>query len=179
VWDALLNSPHISMDGGDATGLATTIRQKSRVLVSGLTALVERLRHAGHRVVILLPTPRFVGDPEAAKYKTYLDWMLSAWRPDACSSVAALRNVADCGATRLESQVMADQSATVQALTTVTEATHSTTLDLRAQFCSEGVCRTNAGSRWMFLDGFHITVGESEALAPTFAELLRQIALKK
>jgi hypothetical protein len=35
---------------------------------------------------------------------------------------------------------------------------------------------SNVGDRWVFRDGIHITAGESAALAPTFAKLLRHVA---
>jgi len=88
----------------------------------------------------------------------------------------ALFNTWDCGATRPEPEIDAQRSVVDQALTAVAEATGATTIDLRSHYCSEGVCRTNMGDRWMFRDGYHITVAESEALAPAFAEPLRQTA---
>jgi hypothetical protein len=59
------------------------------------------------------------------------------------------------------------------ALEKVAEATDSTTLNLRSEFCTGGVCRTNIGNRWMYRDGLHISVEESKSLAPTFAKVLK------
>jgi hypothetical protein len=88
----------------------------------------------------------------------------------------ALLNTRDCGATRPEGEVDANLSVVDRAIMAVADATGATTLDLRAHFCSEGVCRTNRGNYWMFRDGYHITVAESAALAPTFAGSLRRAA---
>lgn len=176
-WDVAIVAPFATMDrGGDTTATATTSEQKYQVVVSSLTQVINRLHEAGHRVIIVLPSPHFAGDPR--KSDTSAEGREGLWRPSACPNVVALFNTQNCGATRPEAEVDADQSGVDQALTAVAEATASTTLELRARYCSEGVCRTNTGNRWMFRDGYHITVAESEALAPTFAELLRRVAQK-
>lgn len=136
-------------------------------MAASLSDMTNELRGAGHKVVFVLPTPYFV------------DARGEQWFAATCPNVVALAGTAGCGATVSESQVSRDQSGAVRALMGVAEATGSTTLDLRSQFCWQGLCRTNSGNRWMFRDGIHITVSESEALAPTFADLIRQVASKE
>lgn len=89
----------------------------------------------------------------------------------------ALFNAQNCGTTRPEGSVDAEQSVFDQDLHAMAEATGSIAVDLDPHYCSEGVCRTNMGNRWMFRDGYHITVAESEALASTFVGPLRLLAL--
>lgn len=176
-WDVAIEAPFITMDGeADAVATAATSGQKHEVVVSSLTQIIHRLREAGHQVIIVLPSPHFAGDPRDAD--TFAESNQGVWRPSACPNVVALLNTRNCGAARREAEVDADQSDVDQALTTIAEMTDSTTLDLRPHYCSQGVCRTNAGNRWMFRDGYHITVAESEALTPTFVDLFAQAAQK-
>jgi hypothetical protein len=176
-WDVAMDAPFATMDrGGDAVATAATPEQKYQVVVSSLTKLILRLREAGHQVIIVLPSPHFAGDPRDAD--TLAESNQDVWRPSACPNVVALLNTSNCGATRREADVDADQSGIDRALTGIAEMTGSTTLDLRPHYCSDGVCRTNAGNRWMFRDGYHITVAESEALTPTFVDLFRQATQK-
>jgi len=176
TWD-------LGVYGAESPAMA---EQKSQFLVSSLTEAASRLRDAGHQVIIVLPTPRFfhglvpgtfVASPgtSVSRQEAHANLL---WRPSDCWNVVALNDPANCGATVPEAQVEASQLTTVEALTKVAETTGSTTLDLRAHFCSEGACRTNVGNRWAFQDGIHITVGESETLTPVFAKLLGQVALE-
>jgi hypothetical protein len=175
AWDVVIDGPFATLERGrDTAARATTADQKRHVVVSSLTEIIQRLREAGHQVIIVLPAPHFVGDLREAD--TFAEGSEDVWRPSACPNVKALFNTRDCGATRPETEVHAEQVIIDEALRGIAEATGSTTVDLRAHYCSAGVCRTNVGDRWMFRDGYHITVAESEALAPTFAEPLRQTA---
>jgi peptidoglycan/LPS O-acetylase OafA/YrhL len=173
TWDLAVN---LSRAGEPATP-----EQKLQVLISSLTETISRLRNAGHEVVVVLPTPRFfngsapgtfVAVPET--FDTRFGAPGSVWGPY-CSATGSGGDPQACGATVPEAEEDAAQSLTVEALRKVARDTGSTTLDLREQFCPAGVCRTNIGNFWMFRDGVHLTVGESEALAPTFAGLLRQM----
>ena len=171
--------------GGDVTGSAVAPSEQSQELISSLTDAIDRLRAAGHQVIIVLPTPRFFHTQTPGVYSAVPDPTLprqeahsSLWRTTDCSTSVAQSDPADCGATVPQPEEDAAQVLTMEALTKIADATGSTTLDLRANFCSDGVCRTNVGDTWMFEDGIHITVDESEALAPTFVHLLKQVAQK-
>ena len=158
--DVVLSSAGIAL-GAEGDDAAIAQDQKSEVVATTLSEMFTKIRDAGHRVIIVMPTPRFADPPTSEDFQT----RSSGWSPGTCPNVIALRNPAECGTTRLESQVKADQAATVQLLTTVAEATHATTLDLSAHFCGEGT-RTNRGNRWeaSHADGVHITVEESAKL---------------
>lgn len=178
TWD-------LGLYGGDADvdpATKTSNREKVQFLISSLTQAIMRLRGAGDEVVIVLPTPRFFHTSTPGKYAAYPDPFLprqdahsSLWRTTDCSSLVAQSDPSACGATVPKAEEDAAQERTLEALKQVAETTGSVTLDLRDRFCPAGVCRTNIGDRWMFEDGVHITVDESEALAPTFASLLREI----
>ena len=159
--------------------------EKARLLVTSLTDAIDRLTKVGHHVLLVLPTPRFFHTSIPGRFAAFPDPSLpreeahsSAWRPTDCSTIVAQGNPSSCGATVPEAQEDAAQATTMEALEEVAERTDSTTLDLRDRFCWGGLCRTNDGNRWMFEDGIHISVGQSRALAPTFAHLVRQIIRK-
>jgi peptidoglycan/LPS O-acetylase OafA/YrhL len=175
-WDILIDAPFAALgDGGHPTAQATTPEAKDVLVVNDLTRIIDQLRGAGHHVIIVLPTPHFAVDtPEADTLAQ--DIVRRMWTPSACPNALALFDTSDCGTTRNLADVHADQSEIDQALRAVGVAGDSMILDLRAHFCSDGVCRTNRGDYWMFRDGYHITVAESAALAPAFADALRQVA---
>ena len=173
--------------GGDPSSDAgKTAHEKAQLLISSLTDAITTLRDAGHQVVIVLPTPRFFHTSAPGQYLARPDPSLprqeahsSSWRPEDCPTSVAQSDPAKCGATVPQAQEDAAQGITLDALGKVAESTGSRTLDLRSRFCWGGLCRTNDGNRWLYKDGIHISVGESEALAPTFTILLRQIVRKE
>ncbi len=63
----------------------------------------------------------------------------------------------------------------METLRAIAEDTGASTLYLRPRYCIEGVCTTNDGNVWMFEDGLHISVDESQALVPTFARVFQDI----
>jgi peptidoglycan/LPS O-acetylase OafA/YrhL len=174
-WDVLIDAPFAALDDrGHATAQATTPEAKYDVVVEDLTQIIDNLRGAGHHVIIVLPTPHFAVDPREAD--TFAEGIVQgAWMPSACPNVVALFDISDCGTTRSLADVDADQSKIDQALAAVAVAGDSMILDLRARICSQGACSTNRGNYWMYRDGYHITVAESAALAPAFADALRQV----
>jgi peptidoglycan/LPS O-acetylase OafA/YrhL len=166
----------------DLAGLGrdtATVNEERDLMAASLTDAVTRLREAGHQVVIVLPTPRFFNGSTPRTYLAMPDASLSreaahetSWRPTDCWNVVAMQNAQDCGATVPEAQVANAQAVTAAWLKELAAETGSMIVDLRARFCSEGVCSTNVGDFWLFRDGIHITSVESEALAPTFAGVL-------
>ena len=173
TWDSFLRDPHVITE--EAGVAATTSSQKAEILSTGLTSVIGRLREAGHRVVLVLPTPHFIGDPE--EFESKAAWYETRWEPSHCPNIVALRSTADCGVTLPESEVVEEEADAVRIVTAVADATGSTTLDLDGRYCDDGVCRTNEGNRWMFKDGMHITQAESRALAPTFAGVFEQLTV--
>ena len=162
AWD-LIAAKHDEVIQVSEAGseLATISGQKISALLPDLTDVINTLKQHGDQVVSVLPNPRF-----------------GQWSADACPNVVAVADTDGCGATRLESVVDAELSAVDQMLVAAAQATDSTVLDFRSRFCPQGVCRTNTGNTWMFIDGYHITVGARESLAPFFVNALTTHATK-
>lgn len=168
--------------GGESTKSTYTVAEKTDALVDSLEGSIIALHDAGHHVVIVLPSPRFFESGKEGEYLPAPQGSLSrqaahdsAWRQRYCPSSVASVDPADCGATVRLSDVKAAQAKTVDALHEIARATGATTFDLLDHYCPKGICITNDGNRWIFEDGIHITVSESESLAPEFADLLRGI----
>jgi len=133
-----------------------------------------------------LPNPRFFHGATAGTFSAYPDESFAirsdahstTWRPEDCPASVAQSDPADCGATVPQAQEDAAQARTLDALEKIAEATDSTTMNLRSHFCWDGLCRTNDGDRWLYEDGIHISVAESESLAPEFAHVLKEIIKK-
>lgn len=156
--------------------------EKADFLIESLTGAIEALQAEGHHVVLILPTPRFFHQASGG-YEPLPDPNLprelahqSLWRPSDCSAVVAESDTADCGATVSEADVERVQALTMRSLEKIAKQTGATTLNLRSRYCREGTCYTNYGDRWMFEDGVHISVAESESLVPTFTDFLREVA---
>lgn len=164
AWDWALNGKGVTVQSTPGGPVYASTTQKRSALYSSLEATVSALRAAGHSVVLILPNPLFGQSIQ------------DHWTPNDCPNFRLLLSVADCGATIPEVQAAADDREAIQVLNEVALSTGAETLGVRDRYCFEGLCRTNVGNLWMFRDGIHITVSESEALAPTFAELLKQTA---
>ena len=171
--------------GGDQETRDQTIKETTDALISSLTEAITKLNEAGHHVVMVLPTPRFFHGSTEGTYVAAPDPSLprseahaSLWRPQDCPAVIAENNTADCGATVPEAEEAAAQQTTMEALAQIAADTGATTLNLRSRYCIDGVCRTNVGDRWMYEDGIHIGVDESESLAPVFTRLLDKVIRK-
>ena len=178
TWDLGLN-----LDVDSHMSTAKGARERANLIVPSLTEAITKLQGAGHRVLIVLPTPRFFRS--ASTPGTYLpapdlsipeeESHATSWKPRDCSTLTAQTDPAACGATVPLADVEAAQAITMAALDKIAERTGSTTLNLRDRYCWTGLCRTNDGDRWMYRDGIHISVDESEALAPTFTQTLRKM----
>ena len=187
VFDELLNGGKhgvVVMSGTwdvGAFGGEMTEAEEGSELAAELREVITALHEAGHHVLIVLPTPRFFYGEEPGTYgPAPLDTgdrepHATVWRPQNCPASTAQDDPMACGATLAESDVEASQAASLAILRRVAEETGASTLDLRTRYCADGVCATNDGNFWMFEDGMHISVGESKALAPTFARVLQEI----
>lgn len=152
--------------------------EKARELAEDLGEVIREFRGAGHEVLIVLPTPRFFYGERPGTFapapvdRGEREPHATVWRPQNCSATTARDDPTSCGATLEESEVRASQRLAIGTLERIARDTGASTLDLRSRYCTAGVCATNDGDFWMFEDGIHISVGESEALAPTFERVL-------
>ena len=122
---------------------------------TALLRALDRLTAAGQRVVLLAPIPQF---PE--------------WSPTQCSVLSAMADTNGCGTTVPRATMDDRQRAALEVFGNVAARTGTAVLDLRDDVCPDEQCRTNVEDTWMFRDLFHITVGESERLAPQVTDAI-------
>jgi len=135
---------------------------KRDIYVEGLRSTVARLVGAGHRVHVILPPPGFP--------LTVMD--ANAWFPSQCKTFGALMNIAGCGASRLEREVIAETYELFQLLSLEVESTGGSVQDPRLWVCDNDTCSTNTGNMWKYLDGSHLSVDFSADLTPELSEIL-------
>ena len=135
---------------------------KKKNYLNGLRYTVKLFTDAGHRVHVVLPPPRF---PSALNG--------NAWYPSQCNTLQALTDIASCGETRSEDEVIAETSTLYSEVTASVGAAGGSTIDYRAEVCSSGECSTNVNNFWRYLDGTHISVGLSEQLTPLFTRYVQ------
>lgn len=135
---------------------------KKSAYLDGLTRAISRLNDAGHRVTVVLPPPGF---PQTVM-------AYDAWRPSQCATYEALTNINYCGAERSETEVEQETATLFAEVEQAVAAGGGAVWDPRGQICSEGTCATNIGDDWRYLDGSHLSVSMSEALAPEWVARL-------
>ena len=156
-----LTMPSVALPEPDGTwSLEPANKEQSYLRALGTT--VDALTSAGHRVHVLLPIPGF---------PTTLD-SPAVWYPSQCSTATALASIADCGRARSLADVVAETAALEDSMRTVVQSHGGDVIDLRDHLCADGVCATNDGDYWRYLDGTHLSVGQSAALAPVLESSL-------
>lgn len=136
---------------------------KQTVYVEALASVVRQLADAGHDVFVVMPTPGFPQTVDA-------DWF---WYPSDCSTYQALLDTPGCGMTRALGDVVDETASVDNRLATAIRDAGGSPIQLRDELCRDGVCATNFGNEWLYLDGTHISVRASEQLAPFFSGVLR------
>jgi len=136
---------------------------KEMLYLTGLQSVVSSLSESGHRVTVVLPPPGFPltvmgGD---------------AWFPSQCSTIAALRNIGECGQLRTEEDVFNETSRLFSGVSKVVKSSGGVVADPRQSICRNGYCSTNLGNDWLYIDGSHISVTMSERLAPQLLAFVR------
>lgn len=135
---------------------------KKAIYLEGLERAVSRLTDAGHRVTVALPPPGFP--------RTVMAY--EAWRPSQCATYEALTNIASCGATRSEAEVEQETGELFAEVERAVLEGGGSVWNPRGDVCREGLCATNFGDDWRYLDGSHLSVAMSEALAPEWISRL-------
>jgi peptidoglycan/LPS O-acetylase OafA/YrhL len=129
---------------------------KARVYEAALVRSIRSVEAAGHQVLLVRAIPHFTG-----------------WDPRACPLV---RTVSDgCGVRVPLARMEAEQSLTRAAEARAITATGVSTIDLRGLLCPHGYCATNQGERWVYRDGTHLSVPESDRLAPEFVDAFERL----
>jgi len=132
---------------------------KKKNYLDGLSYTVKLFTDAGHRVHVVLPPPGF---PSTLNGN-------NAWYPSQCNTLQALTDIANCGETRPEDEVIAETTALYSEVTARVRAAGGSAIDYRAEVCNGGKCSTNVNNFWRYLDGTHI----SEQLAPLFTRYVK------
>jgi hypothetical protein len=142
----------------DAYSATTDPTEKLRVLDTVLSTTVDSLKAAGHDVVVVQTIP--------SRRQEY------AWEPTACSMLDILGTPPTCGRDMPLEFAETYQSGTRQVLATVAERTGARLVDPGPLMCPDGVCSVRTEDYIRLRDAGHISVAQSEALAPALAEVL-------
>jgi hypothetical protein len=146
----------VSFGSPDTDHEAVGREAKTAAYLQGLGQTVARLSAAGHRVNLVLPPPGFPTTVMA----------YDAWYPSQCATYEALSDIASCGVSRAESEVVGETAALFADVKTVVEANGGHVLDLRSDLCRNDLCATNFDNDWLYLDGSHLSVSMSQRLSP-------------
>jgi hypothetical protein len=124
-----------------------------------LTRSITTLKNAGHSVVLFQAVPQFFG-----------------WTPFSCSVLDVLLDPQGCG-TSVHRDVMDDQQGlALRLLSEIAASTDAKLVDVRPDLCPDESCATNDGDIWRYRDMFHISVGQSEALADPLRSVLLELS---
>ena len=137
--------------GGPAPGVDYT--------ASLLSRSVNTMTAGGQEVVLLQVLPHFTRDPYIYDLDRCTVWSLIS---GSCS-IDMPRAFSDEA-----------QQTMLAAYATAARDSGAPLLDLRDDLCPAGVCHTQRDGRTLYLDGGHISVEESAALAPRFIAALRR-----
>lgn len=131
---------------------------RSVVNFDSLRNVVSELVTAGHAVVVILPSPRFVGPDYLFDPKSCSTW---AWVSNSCRAEAprAFFSSAQRPSRAAILSALADFDAVI--------------INLDNDICTVSVCGSHAGDRLVYVDTTHFSRSTSIALAETLAESLQ------
>ncbi|HSI27109.1 MAG TPA: acyltransferase family protein [Aeromicrobium sp.] len=128
----------------------------------GLRRTYEQVERQGHIVVHVMSLPHFAT-------------VTTKWEPTSCTLLAVRRDPARCGRTASVASLERPWREGLDAEAKAVADAKVHTINLDDVVCPNGTCRTNVGNRWIFRDGTHITIVESDRLAPYFVKALRNL----
>ena len=142
---------------GSTSGTVTNdTAGKLATLEANLTTTVTALQQAGHRVLMVQTIPR--------------NSQPHRWKPEECSLLDML--TAGCGNAMPLHTAEDYQAGPRAAVTAVGQRTGAGVLDLGPTLCPGGICSVHAVGFIRMKDATHISVTQSEALAPVFEAAL-------
>ena len=142
--------------GPDRAGATADPARKVAGLGRDLTTVVSRLRAAGHTVVLVLPSPRWLP--------------VRPWLSDYCDAPAI-----EAGRCRLEmtvEQARRTVGATHRLMRDAAQRAGARVLDVWGTVCPGGRCSTDGPGYVRYRDALHLSVPQSLALAPVFAQAM-------
>ncbi|ADU49150.1 acyltransferase 3 [Intrasporangium calvum DSM 43043] len=138
----------------DTGSLSTETGAKLETLTVALRETVETVKEAGHQVVLVQARPSFASGAGADPAECSL---VAFWSETGCRSQMAVE------------EALANQGQVRRVVDRVATDTGSTVLDPWQVLCGDGVCDTQHGALVRYRDGSHVSVRQSEAMAPVFA----------
>ena len=151
--DSYWTNARVSVARGSGSG-STETGAKLEALTDGLRETVETVQQAGHRVVLVQARPIFSRGTGADAAECSL---VAIWSETGCQSQMAIE------------EALAKQGQVRRVVDQVAADTGSTVLDPWQVLCVEGICDTQHGALVRYRDGSHVSVRQSEAMAPEFA----------
>lgn len=152
--DEYLTRDEFGLEVSGLDGAATDPGDRAAYWTEALRRTISTFVDAGIEVAVVHPIPKH-----------------SAWDPDECS--LALWSVSADRCT-ISTPIDAAQAARALAMTAESEAAEgqAQTIDLIEEICPSDPCRALDDGFWRFRDRGHISVGQSERLAPVFEALV-------
>ena len=152
--------------GTSKANMSNHPEQKVRVLADGLTRTIHEIKRSGHDVLVIQTAPRW-GSP----YDPYR----AVWDPNRCTlSMIVSRR---CAAQLPLDDMPSENSAARTAVAAVATATKTRLWDVADLVCPERICSTDGPEFIRYRDTSHISVAQSNALAPNIARVIDDAAL--
>lgn len=158
--DAYLNGTRFTIEGQNGR-TKTSEESKVRAYGRGLAQSFGALESAGHTVVFIQPTLRFIY-PNG-----------SHWNVESCPLIRIAIDSSSCGLTVERSALEKDRRLALAAFGLVPNAVKPESFDFFKQLCPDSQCSTNEKNYWVQKDASHLSVQASKKLTSSFIALLR------
>jgi peptidoglycan/LPS O-acetylase OafA/YrhL len=139
----------------------STSTAKASAWRRGMEQTITQLQSAGVDVVVVQPVPKLAD---------------RLWDHRDCAVITIMLAPSSCGTSTLLTEANEERARTMDAISAAAAATEIPTLDVADELCPRGVCSTQQGATWMYLDGGHISPTASVQLTPVFVEFLKPVA---
>ena len=139
--------------------------ERTSLVESALSGFISQIKASGHQVILMGTVPQFNYNPKN------LAAGLVAWSPKSCSNINLVAN--KCNPSLALSDAEKVQGSSWSMEERVAQSSGATFIDLRSEICPSGTCYTFSRGHWIYRDGNHISVWESEALAPELESVLK------
>ena len=162
--DAYLNDSRFVVNGL-SNGTARQSDQKAKAYGKALGQTLRHIENAGHVVLLVTPTPRFLRSES------------EPWSALNCPTFLVIFRQQDCGMSESFDEDSKYQRLANLALNHAEKQLDSqttSTLNLRDELCGNSTCSTNQGRHWLNRDGSHLTVETSTRYSDEFARAIRE-----
>ena len=155
--DDYWNDPAYTAGSSPGT-LSADPGSKLAVLEAGLEVTVNAIQSTEHRVLMVQTVPHFLAP--------------FPYEPVSCNLAALISGT--CRQDMPLSFTIDKQQGAWEAVDRAAVITRSAALDLREHLCVDGTCSTRTDERITYADFAHISVQESELLAPVFTQAIER-----